>query len=647
MRAKLLETARHLIARDGEQGLTLGAVADEACLARATIYGYFSGKRDLLAALRVQDAEAQPELDLDPPAPVATEVADTDEHAIPTWMDYEPELASFAADGTEHQTEVPAVLAPVTEEAPVEPEAPSVEQGASATEEATPTEAVVEPTAPEVVESALVTPQEPVGETVEAEEAPSAPIEAEPATIELQNDGPETLTPYEQERRTQAVHLEEIAKRLILPESALREGTDAVITRLETRLRVLERSITSLETRQQVAPEETAKKIKPIADVVAQLQSRADSIEDRQRQSFAELRLSIHELTARQSSFGTRQHEPVAEMPVWPEPQEDLAPSKPDETSVESETAADTAQDEAKTDNPRNAYLAAARNLAKAGAQQAAELESVHEEEQRARRRKLVIAAGVAGVCLVAIGGLYILRPSAHGVSVAQSKAIAPIARAHHPVDSHAPLDRLTALANEGNARAELVIGLKYLKGDGIAANDAQAAHWFERAAQSGDAIAQNHLGALYQAGRGVTADPAQAMHWYEAAASQGDRHAMSNLAVLYASGMGIPQNLAEASRWFERSANLGYVDAQFNLAVLFERGDGVPQSLLDAYKWYSIAALAGDPVAKARADAIATQISPEELQAAQQAAANFKPQTMNRAANDVPTMADVLASAR
>ena len=79
----------------------------------------------------------------------------------------------------------------------------------------------------------------------------------------------------------------------------------------------------------------------------------------------------------------------------------------------------------------------------------------------------------------------------------------------------------------------------------------------------------------------------------------------------------------------------------------MFERGDGVPQSLLDAYKWYSIAALAGDPVAKARADAIATQISPEELQAAQQAAANFKPQTMNRAANDVPTMADVLASAR
>jgi localization factor PodJL len=121
----------------------------------------------------------------------------------------------------------------------------------------------------------------------------------------------------------------------------------------------------------------------------------------------------------------------------------------------------------------------------------------------------------------------------------------------------------------------------------------------------------------------------------------------MSNLAVLYAGASGGQKNLAEASRWFERAAMLGYVDAQFNLAVLYERGDGVPQSLLDAYKWYSIAAAAGDPVAKSRADAIATQVAPEELQAAQQAAASFKPQPMNRAANEAPTMAEVLASAR
>ena len=119
----------------------------------------------------------------------------------------------------------------------------------------------------------------------------------------------------------------------------------------------------------------------------------------------------------------------------------------------------------------------------------------------------------------------------------------------------------------------------------------------------------------------------------------------MSNLAVLYAGGAGAPANFAEASRWFERSASLGYVDAQFNLAVLYERGDGVPQSLLDAYKWYSIAAAAGDAIAKTRADAIATQVSPEELQAAGQAAAHFRPQPVVHVANDEPSMVQVLAA--
>ena len=51
MRARLLEIARQLIARNGEDALTLSAVANEADIAHATIYGYFSSKREMLAAL--------------------------------------------------------------------------------------------------------------------------------------------------------------------------------------------------------------------------------------------------------------------------------------------------------------------------------------------------------------------------------------------------------------------------------------------------------------------------------------------------------------------------------------------------------------------------------------------------------------------
>jgi TPR repeat protein len=631
----LLDTARGLIERDGEEAVTLGAIADEAGLARATIYGYFSGKRELLAALNLEPVPS-PET-----APAAPE-----ESTAKTWMDYEPELAELAPEThVLEDTPVEEVHSDAAEEVPASPVA---DDAAADTEEP----AAVEATAPDHLEDA---PQANEHEAEAAPDAPVEPVEEVPAIVQepeetvteatAEPDASQLLTPHEQDRRTQAAHLEEIAKRLILPQGASKEGTDALISRLETRLRVLERSIAGLETRQNAAAEEAARKIKPVSDVVVQLQSRADTIEDRQRQAIAELRLSIHELNAKQGAFGAQ---PIMtpELPVWPEGPVDFTPIKSDEAPVEESSTQESSDESGSADDKsRHAYLSTARNLAKEGARQAAERESIEEEEQRGRRKRLLTAAGVAAACLIAVGAIYLIHPGSHGVSVAQSKSLAP--KIHRVAVSGAPLDRLTALANKGDTRAELLIGLKYLKGDGIAANEAEAAHWFQRAANAGDPVAQNHLGALYQAGRGVPVDLTQAAHWYEAAASKGDRHAMSNLAVLYAGASGGQKNLAEASRWFERAAMLGYVDAQFNLAVLYERGDGVPQSLLDAYKWYSIAAAAGDPVAKSRADAIATQVAPEELQAAQQAAASFKPQPMNRAANEAPTMAEVLASAR
>ncbi len=203
-------------------------------------------------------------------------------------------------------------------------------------------------------------------------------------------------------------------------------------------------------------------------------------------------------------------------------------------------------------------------------------------------------------------------------------------------------LDRLTMLANAGNARAELIVGLKYLDGDGVPANDKEAAKWLDRAAQAGEPVAQYRLGTMYERGRGVTADPIKAVRWYQAAAALGNRKAMHNLAVAYAEGTGVKKDLTEASRWFSKAANLGLADSQFNLAVLYERGLGVPQSLLDAYKWYAVAAAQGDAEAKARIDAITTQLSAEAREAAQHAAEIFKPAPLDAKANVAPTIADL-----
>jgi len=205
-----------------------------------------------------------------------------------------------------------------------------------------------------------------------------------------------------------------------------------------------------------------------------------------------------------------------------------------------------------------------------------------------------------------------------------------------------APLDRLTQAANSGNAKAQLIVGLKYLDGDGIPANDGEAAKWLGKAAEAGEPVAQYRLGTLYERGRGIPADAAKAVRWYQAAANQGSRKAMHNLAVAYTEGAGVKKDFVEASRWFLKAANLGLSDSQFNLAVLYERGLGVPQNLVDAYKWYAIAAAQGDGESKTRLGAITSQLDGEARAAAQHAADIFKQNQLDARANVAPTYADV-----
>jgi len=226
-----------------------------------------------------------------------------------------------------------------------------------------------------------------------------------------------------------------------------------------------------------------------------------------------------------------------------------------------------------------------------------------------------------------------------HTVPAATRPASTPPAQTQAAVPA---LDHLTALANGGNAKAELIVGLKYINGDGVAVNEAQGAKWLERSAESGEAVAQYRLGTLYEHGKGVAVDPAKATHWYQAAAMQGNRKAMHNLAVAFAEGTGVKKDYAEAARWFSKAASMGLADSQFNLAVLYERGEGVPQSLLDAYKWYAIAAASGDTESKSRIEALATQISADDRAAAQHAADTFKAVPGDPRANVAPQQSDL-----
>ncbi len=80
------------------------------------------------------------------------------------------------------------------------------------------------------------------------------------------------------------------------------------------------------------------------------------------------------------------------------------------------------------------------------------------------------------------------------------------------------------ALAEAGDAEAQVALAGLYLAGNGVPTDASQAAHWYARAAERGDAVAQLNLGDFYARGLGVPRDLVNAYFWLSLAAEQGKR---------------------------------------------------------------------------------------------------------------------------
>ena len=75
-------------------------------------------------------------------------------------------------------------------------------------------------------------------------------------------------------------------------------------------------------------------------------------------------------------------------------------------------------------------------------------------------------------------------------------------------------------------------------------------------------------IGAVYTEGRGVKADLAQAAKWYQRAADAGVTPAEYRLASLYEKGTGVGRDLAKARTLYQQAAEKGNASAMHNLAV-------------------------------------------------------------------------------
>jgi localization factor PodJL len=202
------------------------------------------------------------------------------------------------------------------------------------------------------------------------------------------------------------------------------------------------------------------------------------------------------------------------------------------------------------------------------------------------------------------------------------------------PAATVGPLSLRLAAAN-GDPSAEFEVGARLAEGKGTPQNFKEAAKWYARSADHGFAPAQYRLGTFYERGLGLTSDRALAAAWYRRAADQGNVKAMHNLAVLSANRADQSPDYTTAAQWFEQAAKRGLADSQFNLAILYENGLGVKRDLKQAYMWISLAARNKDGDAVRRRDILRGKLTSDEIVAAEQMIAAWKPIPVDRNVND------------
>ena len=150
-----------------------------------------------------------------------------------------------------------------------------------------------------------------------------------------------------------------------------------------------------------------------------------------------------------------------------------------------------------------------------------------------------------------------------------------------------------TPLAEQGNARAQNILGLIYQNGKGVAENDKTAVNWYTLAAKQGDAYAQVNLGFMHQHGKGVSQNHNTAVNWYTLSAEQGNARAQNNLGFMYVTGSGVLTDHLRAYMWW-------------NLASY------------NGHEWWNLASYNGHEVAGENKDQLAIKMTPADITIAQ-----------------------------
>ena len=144
--------------------------------------------------------------------------------------------------------------------------------------------------------------------------------------------------------------------------------------------------------------------------------------------------------------------------------------------------------------------------------------------------------------------------------------------------------------------------------------------------AEGGNAEAQVLLGLMYLRGDGVPKDAGVALKWYMAAAEQGNAEGQANLGSMYLMGKGVPRDVSRALKLWKLSANQGNAGAQVSLGLVYRNSRVLPHDFVQSYMWFDLAALGGDSLAARQRDDLRRLMSPDQIRKAQTLAREWKP---------------------
>lgn len=124
--------------------------------------------------------------------------------------------------------------------------------------------------------------------------------------------------------------------------------------------------------------------------------------------------------------------------------------------------------------------------------------------------------------------------------------------------------DEIKRWAEQGSAKYQGKLALKYENGDGVSQDYKISLDWLMRSANQGYALSESWLGLKYYTGEGIRQDYKKSFEWLQKAVKHDDEprsEAEAMLGVMYEFGQGVRRNKEIAKEWYGKSCDNGYQD--------------------------------------------------------------------------------------